>query len=305
MRFFFVRFQWLLSLILLSILNLSYANHPNISSENVGNNYFEDNDSPPKKGEKTSTTTNNAETEIGNNYFENKPDSKKTLVARSINQIGAAVEARQNLFDAYLFLNQLLPNQIFYELRAYGIYNYLYRLPPSAPYVDSPILTGDQRHQLGYGGSGTLGYNISISPKVSILPFIRAQAITNFIEVYADILGNKISSISYGGFAGLRLSLRVTEDFAVYTQYFAGYQWTPLQGQGVYAINDRAQIDLPVSVFEFGTPYKITERLNFTPYLQFTTAKVMPNVAAERPPFNVREFVNTNTFYAIKLGYQF
>lgn len=303
MRISFLEGQCYLFCILLSIVNISTADQPHTVPNNIGNNYFQKKPIPHKQPEKPLDNSGNAETEIGNNYFENTPNSKKKAVVRTISQVGAAYEARQNMSDVYLFLNQLLPNKLFYEFRAYGIYNYLYRAPPSVQ--DLEIHLEDERHQVGYGGSGTLGYNINISPRVSVLPFVRVQAITNFIEVYADVLGNKINSFSYGGFLGARLALRVTEDFAVYTQYFAGYLWTPLTGQGAFAITEHAQINLPTSVFEFGTPYKITERLNFTPYLQFTTAAVNPNQAAKNSPFNVRTFVNTNTFYAVKFGYQF
>jgi hypothetical protein len=247
--------------------------------------------------------TQNSREQIGNSYFDTHPVKPNRLPPKTISQVGLAADEHQTNVAAYVFINQLFTNNIFYELRAYTIYNYISRTPPAPPLVPEVIPVSSVQHPKGYGGIGILGYNIVINPNVSVMPFIRLQAMKNAIAAYQDSFGNEIDSADYTALLGTKVSMRVNQEFAIYTQYFAGYQSSFLNGRGIYSNSGHPTINAFTSVLEFGLPYKITKKLSITPYLQFITAGPNPNQAARNQPYNMGELARTNTIYAIKIGY--
>jgi hypothetical protein len=252
-----------------------------------------------------STEAANTTTQIGNSYFQKPQKKAADQKLHVITQVGAAMEEHQTLDVFYLFLNQMFPNHIYYELRAYGIYNYITQNPPAPPIVPEPIPVSSERHQIGYGGVGILGYNIPINPNVSFMPFIRLQDITNSVAVYKDTLGNEIDSDNYTAFLGGKLSLRVNKVFAIYAQYFAGHQRSVLSGHGVFSNAHHPVIKAFVSTFELGAPYKMTKSWSVTPYIQFLRTNGNPDFYARRSPYNISSLSNNSNVYAIKLGYEF
>ena len=242
--------------------------------------------------------------QIGNSYFQHAP-SKKTEPQKTISQIGSTVEALEDRMDGYLFFNQLFVNHIYYEFRAYALYHYTTKNVPKSPAVNYVVTTANENNPMGHGEVGILGYNVDVNEKISLMPFVRLQHFTNAAAPYEDDFGNEIHSVSYSALLGTKLSMRVTGDFAIYTQYYAGYQRSLLSGQGVYASASQPVINTGVSVIELGAPYKLTPSLSITPYLQFITTFDNPNQVALNSPYNISQFTNTNTLYAIKLGYNF
>lgn len=248
----------------------------------------------------------NTQTQIGNSYFSNSPKkSIKPQKVKPISQIGPAVELRQDYADFYLFLNQLYANHIFYELRAYAIYRYITAPPPPPDFSPRIISAADERNLLGYGGIGIFGYNFELNPNVSFMPFIRLQALTNSAAAYKDSFGNEVDSINYTGLLGGKLSMRVTDIFALYAQYFAGYQHSTLHRYGLFENTAKPVVNAFASIMEFGAPYRINKSFSVTPYLQFITSIPHLNQVARSAPYNINTFTNTNTLYAIKLGYNF
>ena len=282
--------------------------------DDIGNSFFKNNDNVTdktnnktkdekklKKSNKTNKTKGetSSETDIGNSFFKNKAKNLDASNLKPINQAGPAYESRLNLSAVYIFVNQLLTNQVFYELRAYGAYNYIFKNAPNE------IPNSNQNPPLGYGGALLLGYNFAISTKFSFLPFIRIQALKNMVEAYRDTFGNKITSMNYAALLGGKLSRRVTDNFAVYAQYSAGYQLSKLTGDGIYTTNENPRINIIQSVVEFGGPFKIIKTLNLTPYIQYVTLIPHPNHAARAAPYSLGQLTNVSSLFGIKLGIVF
>ena len=301
-----------LTLLLFFIINPLFAEN---KIEDIGNSFFKNNDKTTVKAENQDKTqiknkknisdskktidNTSSETDIGNSFFKNQTKNLDALNSKPINQVGPAFESRQNLSAAYVFINQLLTNQIFYELRAYGAYNYVFKNAPSN------IPNSNQNPPLGYGGALLLGYNFAISTNLSFLPFIRLQALKNMVEAYRDTFGNKVDSINYAALLGGKLSRRVTDNFAVYAQYSAGFQLSKLSGSGIFTSTDNPTINIIQSVIEFGGPFKIIKTLNLTPYIQYITLIPHPNHAARAAPYSLGQLTNVSSLFGIKLGIVF
>lgn len=233
--------------------------------------------------------------EIGNSYFSN--------ISKTVTQLGIAFENHQNLANGYFFLNQTLKNHLYYELRAYTLFPYRAQI---ALLPAGDILPFSRTNPaLGYGGVGILGYNVSINPNVTLMPFLRIQAFRNALLAYKDLSGNIIDSDNQVIFAGSKLSMRVNELFATYLQYYFGYQHGRLFGEGFFASAEPEQVNALISMIEFGLPYKLTQDWNFTPYLQYQTTHFSPYGTARAAPYHLQQITNTNTVFAFKLGYQF
>ena len=247
-------------------------------------------------------TRNNTNEQIGNNYF-------KSFLTKPISQYGGAIESYQFhsvIYDSllYVFFNQLTTNHVFYEVRAYGVYNYLSNITLPEPLaLTSSLAVAQQQHLLGYGGGGILGYNINVTPNLAILPSIRVEALTNTLIAYSDSLGNKIGSNDYSLSIGAKLSQRVSDVFAVYGLGFIGYQWSLITGKGVFVPKDQATANVYFAGLEFGAPYKITKALSLTPYLQLIPALVNLNKAAILSTSPFGQFSGLVTVYGFKVGY--
>ena len=239
-------------------------------------------------------TSNNSDEQIGNSYF-------KSLLSKPINQLGGAIEAHQSNTVLYLFFNQLTTKHIFYEFRAYGIDD----KPTTAPQAPMSLPTTKGRNVLGYGAAAILGYNINVNSNLSLLPYIRAQALTNTFTSYADGLNNSLGSADYGGSIGAKLSQRITEVFAIYTLGYFGYQRSLVASEGVFAHTNQATANLYIAGIEFGAPYKINQRVSITSYAQVMLANVHLNQVAIFLNGSLCESTNVNGIFGIKVGYEF
>ncbi len=238
--------------------------------------------------------------QIGNNYF-----GTQHTIARNITQCGAAIEERQHYADVYVFLNQLLRNHVYYELRAYSIYDYISQIPPEPPLAPQKIPISSERNQLGYGGVGILGYNVYINPNVSFRPFVRFQRLTNTYAHYADSLGNELNSVNYGAFLGGQFSMRVNDNFAIHTQLYGGYSRSLLSGRGLFLTTNHPVVESLISTIEFGFSYNMTKSFSVTPHIQFITIGPNPNQAARDNPYKISQLTGTSSVYTLRFGYQF
>lgn len=255
---------------------------------------------------KTASNTNQVRevdtTQIGNSYFKKKPADAHTQI---INQLGGAYESHRRFSEGYAFFNQYFPNQVFYELRLLGTSHHLRPTPLKPPLVPSIIPHAKEHHVIGYGGIGILGYNFIGSPVMSFMPFVRLHAIANTSFAYDDIYGNRIRSGNYGTYIGGKLSIQLSNPLAFYAQYYGGYQFAALSGSGVYHTEQHAVVKSYPSFFEFGTPLKIHNAWNITPYMQLIYSPNRPNRIAQNRPYSIPVKTVPESLYAIKLGYSF
>lgn len=270
----------------------SVTSVPNKQDVQIGNSFFPPVTDSPKP---IVAETNLGEVQIGNSFFESA-NAKVT----PIHQIGISYEDRINLSDFFIYYNQLLSNNIFYELRAYAAYNYQ-ASNPNLPFV--PL--SNQANPLGYGFVGILGYVIPLNSNITLMPFLRLSYYYNFFAVYTNTNGNSINSSQYLEQGGLRLNLKVNNVFAVYASYWAGYSTAYLNGTGIYPGNSDAQISGIASTMEIGFPYKMTRSFSIAPYVDFNVNANNPNTPATSAPYNATGVTVTNTFLAIKMSYDF
>ena len=275
----------------------------NITTDEIGNSYFTVSKKNPVKKPINKPikrqSTSSSDDEIGNSYFAPQGGNYK----KSIRQLGLASEEHQALIAGYLYWNQYLANHIFYELRGYLIHHYLTQTPAVFGLSDHGYNVNESA-PLGYGGMGILGYNFDVTSNFSIMPFARAQVLTNDVAAYKDTMGNEITSTNSIVFLGLKLSMKVTDNFAVYSQYFAGYGYDVLYGRGVFAKTKTTAFNSLISVLEWGAPYRV-KSWNITPYFQFITAAVNPNRDAKIKPYFTSSLTTVNPCYGIKIGYEF
>ena len=279
---------------MLSIFSTSEAGLANNTKAQIGNQFFSGKSTPTAQV----PTGQNSTEQIGNSYFQG-------VNTKSISHVGPAFEEHHNYAQFFVFVNQLLTNHVYYELRAYATYHYITQAPPTAPLVTAIIPVSSERNLMGYGGAGILGYNININSNVSFMPFIRLQDLTNTLIAYSDSFGNEVTSVNYTAYLGGKLSMRVTDSFAIYTQYFAGYQKSVLSGRGLFSSTDHPTVKALVSIFEFGAPFKLNNALSITPFLQFFTAGINSNQTSRDKRYNISLLTNPSSIYGIKLGYEF
>lgn len=279
-----------------SSLNNSNANTVNAASvsnpDQFGDSFFH---STPLPESSLLAPVSLEEVQVGNSFFES---ANATTV--SIRQIGATYEDRINMSDFYLYFNQLLENNVFYEIRLYMAYLYQ-TTNPGFPQVPA----SNQPNPPGYGSVGILGYVIFLNSNVSLMPFVRLGYYDNFYMVYSNSDGSYINSSQYVGQGGARLSLKVNNAFAIYTSYYAGYQIIYLSGGGKYANSDNPQIAGLASCMEIGTPYRMTKSLSVTPSVFYNINANNPNYAASTLPYNAITTTLNSTTFAIRLSYDF
>ena len=126
----------------------------------------------------------------------NDQDIKKALQPKPFaTQVGINFEERNSTYaDAYLTINQLIYDRYFWELRRYYVHNYIVTAPP-AKAVPLPLAKNEQNVN-GDGTVGIFGVDFHVTPKVSLLPFVRLQYFTNTSNAYKDTFGNEIASYS-------------------------------------------------------------------------------------------------------------
>ncbi|MBP9743526.1 MAG: hypothetical protein KBD37_09215 [Burkholderiales bacterium] len=235
------------------------------------------------------------EIQVGSSFFESA--NAETV---SIRQVGIAYEDRVNLSDFYLYFNQLLDNNLFYEVRGYMAYPYQTTNSgfPQIPASNEP-------NPLGYGTMGMLGYVIFLNSNVSLMPFLRVTYFDNFYLAYSNSDGSSIDTSQYIGQIGARISVKVNNAFALYASYSGGYQIVYLSGSGIYAASDDPQVAGLASTMEIGMPYKMTQSWSIIPSFMYNVTANNPNHAASIAPYNSITNTLTNVAFSLKLSYDF
>jgi hypothetical protein len=224
----------------------------------------------------------------------------------AITQVGIAFEDRQNFADFYLYANQLIKDNWFWEVRLLGIRSFIVTAPPTLLAPALPISVKDERNQNGIGTVAILGYVWKLNSKVSIMPFFRFQAYQNATGAYKDKFHNKINTWSLFYFGGLRLNMKVTDDFGIYAQYFGGYERTMYKTKGFFATNGKHfHVNQLQGTFEFGCPYKFCKSWYATPYIQLVVTDNNPGKKALGDPLKATGLTTFFVTWAMRLGYEF
>lgn len=217
-------------------------------------------------------------------------------------QVGAAYEERNNYWNVFPFINQMIDKHFFWELRGYYIYNFITVAPPTRAIPEPTV--HDERNLSGTGGVVILGYSFPLNCKVSLMPFFRYQYLTNTNFVYDDDLGNEIRSGTSTYYLGMKLSMDVTEQFSTYVNVYAGYARGILHGHGFFRSDGTPIINSITSTFELGIPYKVADRWTVSPYIQYVITGNNPNHAAFINPIHHPGLTTNTPVFAIRLAYK-
>jgi len=198
----------------------------------------------------------------------------------TISNAGGAFEFLPNGTNIYGFFSQTLSNDIYYEVRLYGRYNYI-TANPNIP----GIPPSNQIPPPGYGVSGMLGYNFHPNDLVDITPYLRINVQQDMGPVYSDTNGNHIDSTTYAILPGGRLIFKATPVFSPYVNIWGGYQTNSLTGS--YP-NSVTMSNVPVSgslnqiaiTYEIGLGTRLSEHITLIPYWQYITTFNNPDAAA-------------------------
>ena len=222
----------------------------------------------------------------------------------TVSSTGIAFEETQNGAQSFLFFSQTLANQIYYEGRVLGRYNYMAQNPLFATVPVSNI-----NNPLGYGFAGLVGYNFHASDKLDITPYLRMNYFKNMNIVYEDQNGNYINSTMIGGYGGIKFSFKVIKDFTPYINIWGGYQQIALLGNfassSTPVANATATVDQITAFTEIGLAFKVSSHISLIPYWQYITAANYPDSVAMEPTsaggFNISPLTNTQQ----ALGFKF
>lgn len=217
-------------------------------------------------------------------------------------QIGVTFEERNTYLNGYLFVNQMINKRFYWEVRTYYIYSLIVNSPPSLA-IQHPSVR-DERNLSGTGNTIILGYNIPLTCKVSLLPFLRYQYLKNTIFVYDDIFGNQIRSNTATYYLGSKIMMEVTDLFLFYANYYAGYARSILHGRGFFTSKGTPIINSITSTFEIGGAYKIADKWTLTPYIQLVLTGNNPNHFALDFPFRHPGLTTAASVFAMKLAYK-
>lgn len=275
-----------------------YSAGANTNNKPQTNTTINNNTNAPTAADHTVKSPSNQDLHrIGSSYF--KKLSTVDDSHSGIRQLGAAYE--QNTGGAswfYPFFDYLASNNLYYEIRAYFVYNYISH---ASALQDVPI--SSQNNVIGEGVRGFLGYLIPITPKFTVLPFLGLWYIHNAFFTYSDNLGNSISSNSYIPTLGAKLSLELNELLALYFTYSIGYQFATLSGTGVYANANNPQVSGYLSGIEIGLPYNVNNSWSIVPYTQLNTGSFQPNTTASQPIWNINPLTTSVVTYALRVTY--
>lgn len=245
----------------------------------------------------------------------------------AVSQIGFAFEERPNYANAYLFTNQLINKHWYYELRTYGIYNWIVNNPPKDR-IDPLPLARDEKNQWGWGGVAIFGHVFDLCDKVTFMPFFRLQAQKNASYTYRDKFHNRVDSRTLYYLIGGKLSMGITDFLLMYAQYYGGYFRANFTGKGYFSKTPPAvlQKDKPAphpmkhahinglaGTMEFGARYKMKCRDScgdestwiLTPYLQFSVLDNNIDYRYTVPPYSLNPLTTSNIVFAFKVGREF
>lgn len=238
-----------------------------------------------------------------------------------VSQLGLAFEERPNYADLYLFWNQTINSHWFYELRAYGVYNFIVNAPPTgtnAP-VPHPIVS-DEKNQWGWAGVAIAGYVFDITDAAKFMPFLRYENKAQMAFTYNDKYHNRVNSYTNNYFIGGKLSMKVNPVFGIYAQYYGGYSCTSFVGKGYFAETSPAVLPPPSSpisptkhphfqglsgTFELGAPYRIDTSWIVTPYIQLVVSKNHVSYEYTVKPYSLSPLTSSNVVWAIKVAKEF
>ena len=128
---------------------------------------------------------------------------------KTISAAGFAVQDNQNSAQTYIFFTQTLANQIYYEVRLWGAYNYMTQNP-----LFPSVNVSNINNPPGYGFSGFIGYNFHVSELLDLTPYFRSNYLNNMNLVYADTNGNYINSVAISGYLGAKFSFKLLKTFS-------------------------------------------------------------------------------------------
>lgn len=198
----------------------------------------------------------------------------------TISNAGGAFEFLPNGTNIYGFFSQTLSNDIYYEARLYGRYNYV-TANPNIPGIPASNETPPE----GYGITGILGYNFHPTNLIDLTPYVRINIQEDMGPVYTDTNGNHIDSTTYALLVGGKLAFKATPVFSPYVNIWGGYQVNNLTGS---CPNSATMTNVPVSgslnqtaiTYEIGLGIKLSEHIALIPYWDYVTTFNNPDAAA-------------------------
>ena len=198
---------------------------------------------------------------------------------KTISAAGAAVEDTLNGAQAYGFFTQTLANDVYYEIRAYGRYNYMATNP-----IFPSISASTANNPLGYGFSGFLGYNFHPTELLDITPYVRFNYLRDMIVVFENTDGDYIHSSTLTEMLGAKFTFKVSKGFTPYLNFSAGLQQNDLNGkfnQWSVAGAQNASVLQYLSIAELGLNFKVSQSISLIPYWQYITVSNNPNDVAQ------------------------
>ncbi len=219
----------------------------------------------------------------------------------TISSAGAALQQGPNNAQAYLFFSQTLANRLYYEVRAYGAYNYMTQNP-----IFPSVAVSNIQNPPGWGGSALLGYNFHASDALDITPYVRFNYYRNMLLVYEDSNGNYINSKALTGLVGSKFTFKMLKGLSPYFNFYAGYQqvalWGSLEEGTMPGVNQTATVDQLVANSEFGISFKVSSNINLIPYYIYQTTANYPDSVAITKPINGGFGVTSQTGIAQFIG---
>ena len=225
---------------------------------------------------------------------------------KTISAVGLAMEQWPNATQMYAFFTQNLANDVYYEVRLYGRYNYKSMNPlfPSVP-------ASNINNPPGYGYTGILGYNFHPTELIDITPFIRLNYMDNMNVVYEDTNGDFIHSLAWSAMIGSKFAFKVSKGFTPFFNYYVGYQSVNLNGNFTEGstpnTNVSGTVEQLLSLYEIGVAFKASQSISIIPYYDYVTVGNNPdNTAAaaySKGGFNISSLTSTMQLVGVKLSY--
>ncbi|MDD3266299.1 MAG: hypothetical protein PHC75_03870 [Burkholderiales bacterium] len=240
-----------------------------------------------------------ADDKFESNYIDDVVGDAPTGV--TVSSAGIAFEEVQNGAQSYVYFSQTLANDIYYEARLYGKYNYL----SQNPLVNVPV--SNIKNPPGFGGSAFVGYNFHPTETFDVTPYLRFNYLNNMAVVYEDSNGNFMNSIGYAEMLGVRLAFKVIKDFTPTFDFRYGFQQVKVTGQmdSNYETTT-GTINQSVSAVIMGFSYKVNKTWAISPYYEFITQSNSPDSTASAPynegGFNISPLTATLQQVGIKVG---
>ncbi|MBX9598760.1 MAG: autotransporter outer membrane beta-barrel domain-containing protein [Burkholderiales bacterium] len=226
---------------------------------------------------------------------------------QTISAAGTGFTASPNGTTFYVFFSQTLANDLYYEARLSGRYNYA-SSNPNIPGIPASQLTPP----MGYGTNWFLGYNFHPTEKVNLTPYLRLNVSHNISgAVFDDSNGDYVNSTSYATLIGAKLSFRASEVLSPYINIWGGLQRNYLVG--AYP-NSQTQSNTPVSgilnqipiTYQIGFGMKLTNAVTLLPYWQYTVTINNPDtnaaLAIDQGGLNQSSLTGTSYAYGLKLS---